>query len=228
MKIKFKKSQILLIGSLLVFVGVLIIFYGHFKTLKEEVYEDIRLSLINTNSDTADKNTDSDDTSSLGRGEINYVSDATNVSNISRDSLINATYDSYKYNYIGTLEIPKIRLKRGFLSKDDKYNNISRNITVSYDANYPDVNNGNFILVAHSGDAYISFFAYLYKLKIGDKAYVTYNGSKYTYSLVKIEEQPKNGVVAIHRPSYDTKSLTLITCTKDNDSAQTIYIFNIV
>ena len=29
----------------------------------------------------------------------------------------------------------------------------------------PDVENGNLILMAHSGDAYISFFAYLYIVK---------------------------------------------------------------
>ena len=58
----------------------------------------------------------------------------------------------------------------------------------------PDVVNGNLILMAHSGDAYISYFAYLYRLNIGDYAYVTYNGNKYQYQIVNIYEVPKNGI----------------------------------
>ena len=126
--------------------------------------------------------------------EENTTSSSNNNSNTTTSN-----QNTFKYDYIGYLEIPKIRLK-----------------------------NGNFILVAHSGDAYISFFAYLYKLNIGDFAYVTYGGIKYKYQLVKIEEQEKTGVVAIHRPNYQIKGLTLITCTKDNDFAQSIYIFEMV
>ena len=44
----------------------------------------------------------------------------------------------------------------------------------------PDQVNGNTILMAHSGDAYISFFAYLYKLELGNLAYITYQGNNYT------------------------------------------------
>ena len=91
----------------------------------------------------------------------------------------------------------------------------------------PDVDNGNFIIYAHSGDAYISFFAYLYKLSIGDHAYVTYNNTKYDYELVKIENLPKTGSLVLTRPNPNTKELTLITCTKDSDSLQSVYYFNI-
>lgn len=215
-KNKIKKSQILLVGSFLIFVGVVIFSYGHLKVLKEEVYEEVRLSLLDHDMQQSEKVTDASDVTNLG------PEDTTNNSLPSS----NAGVDSSKqYSYIGYLEIPKIRLKRGFLKKESKYNDIEHNIMVSYNADYPDVKNGNFILIAHSGDAYISFFAYLYKLKEGDLAYVTYQGTKYQYQLVKIEEQAKTGVVAIHRPNYNVNGLTLITCTKDNDYAQSIYIF---
>ena len=85
------------------------------------------------------------------------------------------------------------------MAKESKYNNISYNVTVSEQANYPDEEKGNFILMAHSGDSYISYFAYLYRLQLGDIAKVTYNNQQYKYRLVKIEEQPQVGVVAIHR-----------------------------
>ena len=87
----------------------------------------------------------------------------------------------------------------------------------------PDVPNGNLILMAHSGDAYISFFAYLFRLNIGDNAYVTYKGIKYTYQIVNIYNVPKTGQVTIKR-NYDRTTMTLITCTKDNDQSQTVYI----
>ena len=91
----------------------------------------------------------------------------------------------------------------------------------------PDVVNGNLILMAHSGDAYISYFAYLYRLNIGDYAYVTYNGNKYQYQIVNIYEVPKNGIVKIQR-NYNKTSLTMITCTKNNDYTQTVYIAELV
>ena len=212
---KFKRSQILLFGSFLLLIGVIVISYSHLQVLKEDVFEQVRLSLL-----------DSVDSS---ENEITTtVTDATNINNLDKTEESTSTNSNFSYNYIGYLEIPRISLKRGFLSKEDRYNSIEYNIAVSNDADYPDVENGNFILMAHSGDAYISFFAYLYKLQIGDIAKVTYNGKKYNYSLVKIEEQEKTGVVAIHRPNYNIKGLTLITCTKDNDRAQSIYIFELV
>lgn len=41
-----KRSQILLFGSLLVFIGIITLSYGHLKVLKELIYENVRLSLI--------------------------------------------------------------------------------------------------------------------------------------------------------------------------------------
>ena len=219
---KVKKSQILLFGSLLILVGVFVLSYGHLRVLKEEVYESVRLSMLDqTSSDNSDdKVHDAGDVSNISANDSNSTGSTNNN--------ISSSIPKRNYNYIGYLEIPKIRLKRGFLNKESKYNDISYNVTVSYNADYPDVENGNFILIAHSGDAYISFFAYLYKLKIGDYAYVTYNNKKYKYQLVKIEVQPKVGVVAIHRPNYNINGLTLITCTKDSDTTQSIYIFELV
>lgn len=219
---KMKKSQILLFGSLLILIGVFVLFSGYLKGLREEVYESVRLSMAFQGEDDS-------------KNKVNDAEDVTNLVTNPNDSSSSSLSDSSKnnsnkrgYNYVGYLEIPKIKLKRGFLNKDSKYNDINYNVTVSNQADYPDVVNGNFILIAHSGDAYISFFEYLYKLKIGDFAYVTYGGRKYKYKLVKVEEQPKTGEVAIHRPNYQVNGLTLITCTKNSDTTQSIYIFELV
>ncbi len=219
---KIKKSQILLLGSFLILVGVYVLLNGYLKILREEIYEDFRLSFVEE--DTKHSGDSSKVTNLEGVNNL----DTTNSNQVSNSNTTSTVAPKKGYSYIGYLEIPKIRLKRGFLNKDSKYNSIEYNIMVSYNADYPDVNNGNFILIAHSGDAYISFFAYLYKLRVGDKAYVTYGGEKYTYQLVRIEEQPKTGTIAIHRPNYEVSGMTLITCTKDNDSTQTIYIYEMI
>ena len=128
------------------------------------------------------------------------------------------------YSYIGELSIPKIKLKRGFVSKESRYNNIEYNVTIASASDYPDVPMGNFILMAHSGNAYISFFDKLYRLEIGDEASVSYNANTYNYRLTNIYNQAKTGKVAIYRDPTK-KTLTLITCTHNDDYNQTIYIF---
>ena len=50
---------------------------------------------------------------------------------------------------------------------------------------------------------------------------------KYVYKIVNIYEVEKDGTVAIYR-NYDKTTLTLITCTKNNDASQTVYIAELV
>ncbi|MBQ2639812.1 MAG: sortase [Bacilli bacterium] len=141
----------------------------------------------------------------------------------------NTVYEEKNINYgkyLGVLTIPKIGLKRGFYNINSRYNNIEYNVTLVLGSTMPD-QGGNLILMAHSGDAYISYFAYLYRLKIGDLAYITYNGKDYKYRLVNTYDVPKNGKVAINR-NYDKTTLTLITCTKDDSTKQSIYILELV
>lgn len=129
--------------------------------------------------------------------------------------------------YLGVLEIPRISLKRGFYGLDSRYNDIKYNVTLVNGSTMPDVDRGNLILMAHSGDAYISYFAYLYKLNVGSDIYVTYNKVKYHYKLVNIYDVLKDGTVSIIR-NYDKTTLTLITCTKDDSTKQTVYIAELV
>ena len=210
---KLKRSQILLIGSLLVFFGIILLSYGKLRVLKEAIYENVRLSMFVTEDKPKKKKKSSNQ----------VVANTEEVINEEKKE----TKKSVSYNYIGYLEIPKIRFKRGFVELGSKYNNINYNITISDASNMPDQENGNFIIYAHSGSAYISFFANLYKLEIGDYAYVYYGGNKYTYQLIKTENVEKTGYVTIKRPTTNTKELTLITCTKDSDHEQTIYYFDI-
>ena len=126
-------------------------------------------------------------------------------------------------DYIGYLNIPKINLMKGFLDKRSTENDVEKNILVVEGSSYPDVDKGNLILAGHSGTGWKAFFNDLYKLNKGDVAYVTYKNKKYTYKIVNIYTQPKIGTIAIYR-NYDKTTLTLVTCTNDDSTTQTIYI----
>ncbi len=210
-KKEIKKSQILLIGSLLVFVGILVIFWNNFLVLRDEVYSEMKVDIVIQKSD--------------GKKDVTKVPVTNNLpldereENNSKPETNTINYD----NYLGVLEIPRISLKRGFFDLNSKYNDIQYNVTMVRGSTLPDKVNGNLILMAHSGDAYISYFAYLYMLKPGDPVYVTYKKKKYTYRIVNIYDVPKVGQVTINR-NYNKTTLTLITCTKNNDQSQTIYI----
>lgn len=199
-----KKSHLLIFGSLLIFVGVVVLSYNHLNKLREELFSDMLLSMYK-------------DAEEIKAPTPNNVSGNGTVYNEK-----NINYGKY----LGVLSIPKIGLKRGFYNLDSKYNSIEYNVTMVLGSTMPD-QGGNLILMAHSGDAYISYFAYLYRLNIGDNAFVTYNGKDYKYQLVNVYDVPKNGRVKIRR-NYDKTTLTLITCTKDNSTKQTVYILELV
>ena len=204
-KKSLKKSQILLFGSLLVFVGVSILSFNYFYELRSEIYSDMLIRLSDVK-------------------KTEKVSDVPVTKEVKKEKKKSKTTYKIDYSkYLGVLRIPKIGLKRGFYGADNKYNNIEYNVTLLKGSDLPDVTNGNLILIAHSGDAYISYFRYLYKLKKGDLAYVTYNGMEYKYKIVNIYKERKTGVVTVKR-NINKTTLTLITCTKDSDKTQTIYI----
>lgn len=129
--------------------------------------------------------------------------------------------------YVGMLEIPKISLKQGFAAFGSPYNQIDKNVTILPTSVYPDVENGNFILAGHSGQGSIAFFNKLHQLVQGDTAIVYYKNIKYTYQIVDIYEQDKTGVISIYR-DYNKNTLTLITCTNNKKSKQTVYIANLI
>lgn len=213
-KIILKKSQSLLIGSLLIFFGFVILSWDYLLRLSDEVYSDMKISMMGgVNNNNSVVVTDSPE-------NVNSLSTNNSVSN-------NNNYVIDYSQYLGVLEIPRIDLKRGFYNTDSKYNTIEKNVTMVSGSTLPDVPGGNLILIAHSGDAYISYFAYLYLLKVGDSAYVTYGGHKYHYKVVDIYEEAKTGIISVVRNTSKT-TLTMITCTKDNDYTQTVYICELV
>lgn len=216
-KINFRKSQILLIGSFLVFIGILFLSWNFFITLRDEVYSDLKLDVVLKDNNKELTITEIPEVENIPAEEEQQQ--PAPVEEVQEEQPAPINYDKY----LGVLEIPKIGLKRGFYGIGNRYNSIQYNVTMSDASNLPDEVNGNLILMAHSGDAYISYFAYLWRMNVGDYAYVTYNKVKYTYQIVDIYEVPKVGYVTINR-NYNKTCLTLITCTKDKDDTQTVYI----
>lgn len=125
--------------------------------------------------------------------------------------------------YIGYLSIPKIKFKKGFFKQESSQNDVEKNIFIVKGSTYPDVENGNFIVAAHSGTGWKAFFNDLYKLEKGDTVTVTYNDKEYNYDIKKIYQQPKTGKIAIYR-DFSKTTLTLITCTNNDSTTQTVYI----
>ena len=188
--------------------------------MRDEVYSDMKIAMMNTIP------TEIVESSEQDKKENVIAEKVAMPENVSKQEEAKTYVVDYS-KYLAVLEIPKIGLKRGFYNVDSKYNNIEYNVTMVKGSSLPNVENGNLILMAHSGDAYISYFAYLYRLNVGDMAYVTYLGKRYGYQIVNIYRVEKNGVVVIQRNDSRT-TLTMITCTKDDDFTQTVYIAELV
>lgn len=203
-------------GSFLIFLGVLSVSWNYLLRMKDEVYSDMRIAMMDVPAPIVDEPIQSEEV-------IQEVPVAENVTNT--ENTVSYVVDYSKY--LGVLEIPNIGLKRGFYNTDSRYNNIQYNVAMVKGSDLPDVDKGNLILIAHSGNAYYSYFAFLYRLGVGDMVYVTYGGRQYAYKIVNIYEVVKNGVVTIKRDIEKT-TLTMITCTRGTDFSQTVYISELV
>lgn len=146
-----------------------------------------------------------------------FNDDAYNLINTNN---INTNKKIEEDNFIAVLEIPKISLKKG-LSLDN--NNINYNIEIVSDSTFPNEENSNLVLAAHSGNSKISFFKNLYKLTIGDEVYIYYDGIKYEFVIYDIYDVLKDGTVEIKR-YQNKKTITLVTCKKNSNNYQTVYI----
>ena len=202
----------MLFGSLLIFIGIVTLSFDHLLKLRGDVYSDMQMAMYDNSVN---------DISEVAVSDVGNVTEEIVNQQVSYNSTIN--YDQY----LGVLTIPKIGLKRGFFGLDSRYNNINYNVTLIQGSTMPDVENGNLMLMAHSGTAYISFFAYLYRLGGGDDVYVRYRGQDYHYKIVNIYNVDKTGKVEIIR-NYSKTTLTMITCTKDDDFHQTVYIAELI
>lgn len=211
---KPRTSTVLLFSLVLFIFGVFLISYNYLIAKKEKIYSTMNLLLYE---DETPQNIEKEEP----EVEPNNEPVPDRLANIGEED------KSISYNYIGVLEISKLNLKRGFLNLESPYNNVNKNVTLIENSTMPDVDKGNLILAAHSGNCWVCYFDKLYTLSVGDNASVTYNGVRYTYELKNIYNVPKTGTVEVKRDPNKT-ILTLITCTHGSDTEQTVYIFELV
>ena len=197
-------------GVILIIVGTLALFSNYIKEKRDVVFSKMNLSLSPINV-TSSPN------------EVPYQEEKAEEQQEEPSSSSDYTYEEY----IGIIEIKKINLYKGFYAKNSNLNNVNFNLYVLPDSTYPDIEKGNLIIAGHSGNYNNSYFANLYKLDIEDTINIYYNNMKYIYKIVKIYNEKKKGTVRILRDREKT-SLTLITCTKDDDYHQTVYIAELI
>ena len=196
-------------GVILVICGTLVLLSDYIKEKRDVVFSEMNLALSEVNHEVIDNTETVEDT----QKEIKEVKENNN----------DYTYEEY----LGIIDIPKIDLYKGFYNKNSNLNNVKFNLYVLPESNYPDTDKGNLIIAGHSGNYNNSYFANLYKLVIGDDITIHYNNKDYVYEITNIYNEEKTGKVRIFRNKNKT-TLTLITCTKDDDYHQTIYIAELI
>lgn len=193
----------LIIGSFLIIVGIGLIGYDYYSNKAINDDEDIAIAEFYENEETTE----------------DIIEEPT-------EEKPKEEKKEEKINYIAVLKIPKIKLVRGLVDRNSYLNNIKYNVEILKDSSMPDEDNGNVILAAHSGNARISYFRNLDKLKLGDEISIEYKSKTYEYKIVDIYLIDKTGTAEIIR-NKDKSTLTLITC-KHNTNKQIIVIAELI
>ena len=214
---KYRDAILLTIGTLLVILSICLVSYDKVELLRSNVFDEVAMEKYREN------NKDNTINETITDAETEDIEDDTNETPKEPSEADKAKISR---EYIGYLEIKKVNLKQGLVSKNSYYNKVDYNIQILKTSDYPDKDRGNVILAAHSGTGYISFFKHLYKLSLGDEATIYYKNYIYTYKIVNIYNVPKTGKVKVIR-DYTKTCLTLITCTYKSKTQQTVYILEL-
>ena len=215
-----RKTKIIF-SFIILIVGLFIFASEYFDSKKIEVYDYMNELYYNESNQIVDQIDELDEVNEeVNEEEYNNIEDSSDT--------------SYKFEenndtslYIGYLIIPDINFKKGFTEKNSSYNNVNRNIQILSSSSYPDEELGNVIIAGHSGNSSVSYFNKLYLLNKGAKVIVNYNNVNYIYEINNIYTVEKTGKVEIKRDK-NKSCITLITCTKDNKTTQTVYIGELI
>ena len=203
------------IGALITLIGGFFLFYNYVQAQKVLAYDSMSIAFYDGNV--------------VENLEVENIKEVEIIEDEEKKEELKPTEftGEIRNDYIGYITIPRINLTKGFLDYRSEENNVDKNLLVVSGSNYPDTDKGNFIIAGHSGTGWNSFFNDLFRLGRGDTVEVSYLGKKYIYEIVNIYTQAKTGKLAIYR-DYDKTTLTLITCTNDDSTTQTVYIAELV
>ena len=202
-------------GVTLLLVGTLLLFSNYIKDKRDVVFSEMNLVLSSMDIPVVEEPVE----------EVTevVVEESEQPEEVVEQPVEEPKNDYTYEEYLGILDIPKIKLYKGFYNKTSKLNNVNINLYVLPVSANPDVERGNLIIAGHYGNRSNSYFRNLYLLEVGDDIIIHYNNKKYLYTITKIYLEEKDGSVRIIRDNSKT-TLTLITCTKDDNNHQTIYI----
>ena len=160
-----------------------------------------------------------------------YIDDTSIVEKVevedtNKEQLEEKESNSKSINYTAIIEIPTIDLKQGVVDSTKNFSSINYAISVDKNSNYPN-ESGNFILYAHSGNSYISYFRKLNKVNINDNVYIYFNGVKYHYVIYDKYDIEKTGKAKVITSKSDNY-ITLITCNQDKKGYQIVVLGKLV
>lgn len=205
----------IIIGVIIITIGLVLISSNYYLKLKHEVFDEMNKLYYEQNvlvKELPEEITEAEITEDIKQEEPQQE-EITTTTKIE--------------TYIGYINIPKINLNRGFYDYNSKLNNVNKNIYVHPNSTYPNTSGNNLILASHSGTSSISYFKNLYKLELNDDIYINYNNTQYHYKIKNIYTVPKDGTVAL-RINEKISTVSLITCTKNDKTTQTVYICELV
>ena len=115
-------------------------------------------------------------------------------------------------DYVGYLEIPKFNLKR-IIKVGNTKDILDSNYVLYYNSfKSLDKNNNNIILLGHNIE---SVFRFLHYMDVGDSITLVTYTTCYNFQITNIDIIPETEVDVLNK-SYNEKTLTLITCMKNN------------
>lgn len=141
---------------------------------------------------------------------INLLHEKRQVQNYFNSNIKTITKQNQN-NYLGVLEIPKIKLQKGFYDINNKNNKVNKNIEVLKNSIMPNEDNSVLAIASHSGNGKKAYFKNLHKLKVGDLINLYYQDESYNYIVRDIYEEEKNGQISFNK-EYG-KVIVLTTCS---------------
>ena len=146
----------------------------------------------------------------------NYKSFVTPINNIN-----NKINPVTKSDILAQVRIQKINVDEEIYKVSSSSNNVNKHVTILKESILPnDDKNGIIFLAAHSGSGHLAYFKDLDKLQNGDNVIFTYNNVIYTYQVVDVFEEEKDGDIEISKSN--SEQLVLTTCSPHNDDKQLI------
>lgn len=153
------------------------------------------------------------------------ITETKNINSFIDNDYVAVDFENKKKRegFVALLDVPKISLRKGIYSLNDKHNSVSYGIEMLSGSSFPDRDNTTLILASHSGNSSISYFRNLIYLSKGDIVYLYYNGNKYMYEIIGCYKKKKDGYILV-KDFGKGRFMILTTCKNDElDKQLTCY-----